>query len=80
LGQDSKVDIIIYTLTGKRVLKRSFEKGRAGGKMGVNYFLWYGENGKNRTVANGGYLIKIKVNDYKGGSKEIYKKIAVLKF
>lgn len=59
LDADATVRIRIFTLSGGLVLDETFSAGGAGGREGLNEFLWNGENGEGRTVASGTYILDV---------------------
>ncbi|NTV51511.1 MAG: hypothetical protein HGA76_00655 [Candidatus Firestonebacteria bacterium] len=63
LDQDASVKIYIYTLFGDLVWHKEITGGTEGAKAGMNTTVWNGKNDNNVTVANGGYIISVKVND-----------------
>jgi flagellar hook assembly protein FlgD len=63
LDQDAPVKIYIYTLLGNLVWHKEMSAGSEGAQGGVNTTIWNGKNDNNVTVANGGYIAVVKVND-----------------
>lgn len=63
LQQNARVKISIYTLMGDLVWDREYPAGSSEGSAGVRTIRWNGRNNQGVTVANGGYICAIKVND-----------------
>jgi hypothetical protein len=63
LDQNAKVKINIYTLFGDLVFSKDFASGSPQGTTGVCTIQWDGKNNVGTTVANGGYIAVILVND-----------------
>lgn len=63
LRQNASVKISIYTLLGDLVWDREYPAGSSEGSAGVRTIRWNGRNNQGVTVANGGYICVIKVND-----------------
>jgi hypothetical protein len=63
LDQAAPVKIYIYTLFGDLVWHKEISAGAEGANAGVNTTVWNGKNDNGVTVANGGYIISVKVND-----------------
>ncbi|MEW6515660.1 MAG: hypothetical protein AB1439_01970 [candidate division FCPU426 bacterium] len=63
LQQNARVKINIYTLMGDLVWSREYPAGSSEGSAGVRTIRWNGRNDQGVTVANGGYICVIKVND-----------------
>lgn len=63
LPVQSGVEIDIYDLFGQKVWHKDIEAGQNGGTAGQhdNTVLWYGTNESGVTVANGGYIVTVKV-------------------
>ena len=60
LPQDTKVEITIYNILGRKVKTLVNEYQQAGYKT----VIWDGTNQKDRTVASGVYFYKIKAGDF----------------
>ena len=88
LSEPSTVDITLFDLLGKKVYSWHFEpneevyfpddpktgdKRSGGGKTGPNKIVWYLKNEVGRTVAKGGYIMRIKIKNSKGSFEKIYK-------
>jgi hypothetical protein len=65
LPQDSKVEITIYNILGRKVKTLVNEHQQAGYKT----VIWDGTNQKDRTVASGVYFYKIKAGDFTSSKK-----------
>jgi hypothetical protein len=79
LDTNATVTLIIYTLGGDLVRQEEFPAGSAGGVAGLNEFLWNGENGSGKTVASGGYVVRIEA---KGGGETLHvmsRKVAIVR-
>ncbi len=76
LEEDADMEVIIFTLTGEKVLEMSFAAGSEGGRAGDNVIYWYGTNARNHVVLNGVYIMVLK-NTVTGESYRY--KLAVLK-
>jgi hypothetical protein len=76
LEEDADMEVIIFTLTGEKVLEMSFAAGAEGGRAGDNVIYWYGTNARNHVVLNGVYIMVLK-NTVTGESYRY--KLAVLK-
>lgn len=63
LDQNAAVKIQVYTLFGDLVWSKEYAAGSEGGMAGVRSILWDGKNNVGQTVANGGYIVTVKVND-----------------
>ncbi|MCK4533418.1 T9SS type A sorting domain-containing protein, partial [bacterium] len=75
LYQPSSVTITIYDLLGQVVWKKSFREGENGGDL-INSIAWWGRNGLEEVIGNGGYICRIYIQKER---KEIIRKIAVVK-
>ncbi|MCG3205858.1 MAG: hypothetical protein KCHDKBKB_02581 [Elusimicrobia bacterium] len=73
----SSVEINIYDLFGQKVWHKDVNAGEEGGQAKEdNRVFWFGTNDDGRTVANGGYIVTVKV----GGSGQVMKtKVLVVK-
>lgn len=73
----ASVEIDIYDLFGQKVWHKDINAGEEGGiAKNDNRVFWFGTNDDGRTVANGGYVVTVKV----GGSSQIMKtKVLVVK-
>jgi len=77
LDRDADVELILFTLTGEKVIEMSFAAGGPGGLAGTNEITWNGKNGKGHTVLNGVYILVLN-NKTTGESFDRFK-VAVLK-
>ena len=75
LSRPSSVTIAIYDLLGQVVWKKSFREGENGGDL-INSIAWWGRNGLEEVVGNGGYICRIYIQKER---KQIIRKIAVVK-
>jgi hypothetical protein len=62
LTESSKVNLVIYDVRGKAVLKRTLIPPEEGAHASKNYVIWDGKDNFGRTVANGPYFYFIIVN------------------
>jgi hypothetical protein len=62
LDEPADVKIEIYTLLGNLVWAKSIPSDQPGAKRGVNSVSWLGKNDTGVTIANGGYIVLVKVN------------------
>ncbi len=62
LDEPADVKIEIYTLLGNLVWTKSIPSDQPGAKRGVNSVSWLGKNDSGVTIANGGYIVLVKVN------------------
>jgi len=63
LEQSVAAKVYIYTLLGDLVWHKEFAAGTEGGRANMNSIVWNGKNDAGATVANGGYIAVVKVND-----------------
>ncbi len=63
LDKDAPVKLYIYTLFGDLVWHKELAQGADGAKAGNNTTIWNGKNDNDVTIANGGYIAVVKVND-----------------
>jgi hypothetical protein len=60
LSGDSNITLIIYSIIGQEVQRRSFLYGTQGGRAGINTITWNGRSFmNNEIVGNGMYIYKI---------------------
>ncbi len=76
LEDDAEINVIIFTLTGEKVIEMNFAAGTEGGRAGDNVIYWYGRNARNNVVLNGVYIMVLQ-NKLTGKSYRY--KLAVLK-
>lgn len=69
LVEDSSVELAVYTVYGARVWSRSFTRGAAGARAGLNETAWDGTDESGRKVAKGMYLAALRA----GGDLKILK-------
>ena len=77
LDRDSDMELILFTLTGEKVIEMSFFAGSNGGMAGTNEITWNGKNGEGHTVLNGVYILVL--NNKNTGETFNRFKVAVLK-
>ena len=75
LNQPSNVVITIYDLLGQIVWEKKFRAGENGGDV-INSVAWWGRNGLEKVVGNGGYICRIWIEKER---KQLIRKIAVVK-
>ncbi|MCX5781855.1 MAG: Ig-like domain-containing protein [Elusimicrobia bacterium] len=80
LEKDSEIHIAIYDLMGNLVKTFHFNRGETGKGQAntLNQVQWDGRNGFGDVVANGGYIMRIEIDD--GSSNKVKtRKILVIK-
>ncbi|UCD16901.1 MAG: hypothetical protein JSV44_10645 [Candidatus Zixiibacteriota bacterium] len=77
LQKDATIEMTLYTLTGEKVLERSFPAGTRGGSAGTNIINWDGKNGEGHVVLNGVYILVLE--NASTGERFDRFKVAVLK-
>ena len=78
LGQASDVELVLFSLSGERLLTRRFAAGDSGAQVGLNEFEWDGRNDFGETVSNGPYVAYLTVRS-NGKTKSGRVKMMVLK-
>lgn len=67
LGDDSDVEMHIYSLSGTKVYETSIQRGNRGGNKGFNSAItWDGRNKHGNVVANGVYVAYVKFTSTQG--------------
>lgn len=73
LAQDADVELLIYDLSGDRVIKRNFDAGALGGTAGNNTVDWDGRNDRHEEVTEGAFICAVRVLVSKKGS-DVYER------
>ncbi|MFH1378806.1 MAG: hypothetical protein ABII23_00885, partial [bacterium] len=74
---DSSMKLLVFDLMGQKVYEQDYAAGEIlRDANGINKILWDGRNSDGRVVANGGYVVYIKIND---AGRTVKRKIAVRK-
>jgi hypothetical protein len=79
LGQDARVTMQMFTLSGTLVFEQEFPAGEQGGAQGENQVDWDGRNGKGQYVASGGYILSVEAVSQGETIHKMRRRIAVVR-
>ena len=69
LADAAPVEIVVHSVFGARLWRRSFAAGEPGGRPGVNEVAWDGADDAGRRVSKGLYLLVLRA----GGERRVVK-------